>query len=338
MNDSAVDFVITWVNGSDPAWQADRAKYARLPEDMAPVRFRDWGLLRYWFRGVEQFAPWVRKIHFVTWGHIPEWLDTSNPKLQIVCHKDFIPLEYLPTFNSRTIEFFMHRIPDLAEQFVYFNDDMFLTRPVTPERFFRKGLPRDSFGLDSIYFCRDSIAWSIGSNIAIINECFPLRQVLRAHGKKVFSPRNGIAQIVRNVLFGALHPYFPGFRNEHSACSYLKDSFQIVWEKQGAALENAVSSRFRPRNSVNHFLIRYWQLVSGRFDPIRSKRNLCIHLSDSSVKKAASIVLSQRFDSVCLNDTIQVANVDIAAATLRDAFDTILDKPSQFEKKDGIRE
>ena len=59
-----------------------------------------------------------------------EWLNTKHPKLNIVCHEDFIPQKFLPTFNSHTIEWNFHRIPGLTEQFVYFNDDMFLLKPV----------------------------------------------------------------------------------------------------------------------------------------------------------------------------------------------------------------
>ena len=174
-----IDFVITWVNGSDPAWQAERAKYKCESADASDVRYRGWGLLRYWFRGIETFAPWVRKIHFVTWGHVPDWLITDHPKIHIVKHEDFIPKEYLPTFNSRTIELFFHRIPDLSERFVYFNDDMFLTKPVKPEDFFRNGLPCDSFGLDCVCFQDDSIGWAIASDIEIINRHYQLNDILR---------------------------------------------------------------------------------------------------------------------------------------------------------------
>ena len=79
----------------------------------------------------------MRKVHFVTWGHIPQWLNTKHPKLNIVCHEDFIPQKFLPTFNSHTIEWNFHRIPGLTEQFVYFNDDMFLLKPVYMEDFFK---------------------------------------------------------------------------------------------------------------------------------------------------------------------------------------------------------
>ena len=91
-----IDFVITWVDGGDKAWQREKACYdPAAGTDDGEERYRDWDLLKYWFRGVEKYAPWVRKIHFLTWGHIPEWLDTSNKKIHIVNHKDYIPKEYL---------------------------------------------------------------------------------------------------------------------------------------------------------------------------------------------------------------------------------------------------
>ena len=126
-----IDFVITWVDGNDPKWQEEKdktliAQGLGVHIDGRKERYRDWDNLQYWFRGVEKYAPWVRKIHFVTWGHMPEWLNVDHPKLHIVKHEDFIPKEFLPTFNSHTIEWNFHRIEGLSEHFLYFNDDMFL--------------------------------------------------------------------------------------------------------------------------------------------------------------------------------------------------------------------
>ena len=130
MNDK-IDFVMIWVDGNDPEWRKEKDKYSNKVDnntDNREARFRDWDNLQYWFRGVEKFAPWVNKIHFVTCGHLPKWLNTENPKLNIVKHKDFIPEKYLPTFNSHTIELNLHRIKGLAENFVYFNDDLFIVK------------------------------------------------------------------------------------------------------------------------------------------------------------------------------------------------------------------
>ncbi len=92
---------------------------ARGDEDAnADCRYRDYGLLRYWFRSVERFAPWVNRMFFVTCGQKPEWLDENNPRLRLVNHADYIPAACLPTFQSNTIELNLHRIPDLSERFV----------------------------------------------------------------------------------------------------------------------------------------------------------------------------------------------------------------------------
>ena len=144
-----IDFVIAWVDGSDTEWQKEKARFetGSTSGDRREIRFRDWDNLRYWFRAVEMYAPWVNRIHFVTWGHFPKWLNTEHPKLHIVKHEDFIPSEFLPTFNSHTIEWNFHRILGLSERFVYFNDDMFLLNQIRPENFFIGEKPVDMLAL-----------------------------------------------------------------------------------------------------------------------------------------------------------------------------------------------
>ena len=72
-----IDVVILWVDGLDPAWLRQKREYlppAEGDSDSAN-RYRDWGLLPYWFRAIETFAPWVRKVHFVTWAMcLPFWI------------------------------------------------------------------------------------------------------------------------------------------------------------------------------------------------------------------------------------------------------------------------
>ena len=109
MKKEKIDFVITWVDGNDPEWQKEKQKnlekFLNSTVQSTKVgysknRYRDWGTLKYWFRGVEKNAPWVNKIYFVTCGQIPEWLDSKNKKLVILNLKDYMPKKYLPTFNS----------------------------------------------------------------------------------------------------------------------------------------------------------------------------------------------------------------------------------------------
>lgn len=132
-----MDIVITYVNGLDPIWQKEYSDCTNTP--ILEKRFRDWGTLKYLFRGIAQNMPFIRKVHLVVSGEsqVPEWL--NRDEVNIVLHKDIIPKEYLPTFNSNTIETHLHNIEDLDEEFIYFNDDLFPMLPMEPTDFFRDG-------------------------------------------------------------------------------------------------------------------------------------------------------------------------------------------------------
>ena len=49
----------------------------------------------------------IRTVHLVVSNieQVPEWLDQS--KVHVVLHKDIIPEDLLPTFNSTTIEMYL---------------------------------------------------------------------------------------------------------------------------------------------------------------------------------------------------------------------------------------
>ena len=148
-----VDVVYTWVDGNDPVWNQARvdrlagltgtqSQTAGARESSGQARFVSRNELRYSLRSVHLFTPWVRKIHLVTAGQVPDWLDTDHPQIALVDHAEILPTEALPTFNSHAIESALHKVPDLAEHFVYFNDDFFVGRPLRPEAFFSPaGLP-----------------------------------------------------------------------------------------------------------------------------------------------------------------------------------------------------
>ncbi|GHF79464.1 hypothetical protein GCM10018790_66690 [Kitasatospora xanthocidica] len=157
-----VDVVITWVDDADPAWQERRAAArARLAHTAAPIaeedgvaasgiagdadqRFRNRDELRYCLRALAAHAPWIRHIHLVTDDQVPHWLDTDQPGLSVVPHRElFAGTDAGPVFNSHAIESRLHLVPGLSEHFLYVNDDVFLGRTLVPEDFFLgNGLPR----------------------------------------------------------------------------------------------------------------------------------------------------------------------------------------------------
>ncbi|MET9106948.1 stealth conserved region 3 domain-containing protein [Streptomyces zhihengii] len=141
--DFPVDVVYTWVDDTDPAWRERRDTVRRrmdMPVDDADsgdVRFRNRDELRYSLRSLAMFAPWVRTVYLVTDDQTPSWLDTDQPGIEVVSHRDiFTDPEWLPTFNSHAIESQLHRIEGLSEHFLYLNDDVFIGRPLTASSFF----------------------------------------------------------------------------------------------------------------------------------------------------------------------------------------------------------
>lgn len=327
-----IDFVIIWVDGNDPVWRAEKAKYdsSVVTNANSDVRFRDWDNLQYWFRGVEKFAPWVRKIHFVTWGHLPKWLDTSNPKLNIVNHKDYIPPEYLPTFNSHTIELNLHRIEGLAEQFVYFNDDMFITAPTTEQDFFVNGKPCDTFALDCICFNKDSAGFFNGANISIINDHFDKDAAFKRDFKKWFSPKNSLKNLLRTSLLLPWH-WFPGLYYQHTPNSFLKSTFEEVWEKEFDVLNRTSSDKFRKTGNVNQWLMKFWQLASGNFEVRRDSFALCYHIKEYNFQKLLNDIPSQKHNMICLNDTADTTDFENKKQAVIEAFEKLLPEKSSFE-------
>lgn len=138
-----VDLVYFWVDGSDKAWIEKKeywqSQYGQLPENGThQARFRQFDELKYSLRSVEQNLPWIRYIYIVTDGQAPKWLNVKHPKIRIVDHKDIFPKEALPVFNSGALEARLPYIPNLAEHFLFANDDYYVRVPLKKSFFFNK--------------------------------------------------------------------------------------------------------------------------------------------------------------------------------------------------------
>lgn len=327
-----IDFVITWVDDKDPIWQDAFHTYlpqSQYMDDIRRIRYRNWDNLRYWFRGVEKFAPWVNKVHLITCGQIPEWLNLNAPKLHLVKHSDYIPKEYLPTFSSRPIMLNLHRIEGLSEYFVCFDDDFFLIDKVEPERFFRNGLPCDYAALNAL--SPDSVfTHNIVNNLCVINTTFKKHEMLRKHFWKWFSFQAGTKLLLTLLLLP--WPNFTGFYDHHLPHGFLKSTFEEVWEKHADILLRTTSTRFRSIADVQIWLFRYWQLAKGDFVPLNvQKDGAYFSISDDSIGKIVETIENQKKRIICLNDG-EVSSFEAAKERINAAFQKILPEKSSFEK------
>lgn len=327
-----IDFAVTWVDMNDPAWKKVFAEYAgkidNSKNEVSEARFRDYGFLKYWFRGVEKFAPWVRYVHFITCGQKPEWLNVNNPKLRLVSHEDYIPKQFLPCFNSSSLEMHLHKIPGLSERFVYFNDDFFIINHVSPDRFFRNGLPCDI----AAFRINDGLSqWGkrIRNNIRLINRHFDKREVMSRFRDKWFYRGYGAKARWNYILM----PYwkFVCLRTPHNAQPYLKSTFEAIWSAAEEELLETSSHRFRSVSDLTPELIRTWQICMGSFEPYNTYDDTKMFPLIIKSKQAVEAIRNQAYKLVCLNDNVHIRNYAQVMESIRDSLDSILPEKSSFE-------
>jgi hypothetical protein len=311
-----IDVVYTWVDGGDPAWLERKARALRengwvseVSEQAANYsRFVSRDELCYSLRALHTFAPWVRHIFLVTDGQVPAWLDTAQPRITVVPHREiFGDTGRLPTFNSQAIESRLHRIPGLAEHFLYLNDDVFLGRPVAPEMFFTPGgltrfFPSTALVDSAPRQLTDAPANSAGkNNRRLIQEAF--------------------GRVLTRKMKHTPHP------SRRSVLSEIELRF-------AEHVEATAEHQFRHPDDIALLssLQQYYAYLTGRAAPGEIKY-IYTDLADASTPFRLSRLLHDRhLDAFCLNDTDSDPAVAAEqAALLADFLPAYLPFPSPFE-------
>lgn len=240
-----IDLVYLWVNGNDSEWQKRKnywAKQCGLQVNDANnqiCRFVDNQELRYSLRSAEMFAPWINRIFIVTDGQVPEWLDTSNPKIKIVTHEQMMPKDALPTFNACAIETCLAEIPELSEYFLFANDDFFFARPVLPSYFF------DADGKPVIRMIEHN--WSPHT----IHHNFYQNVV------------NYSKELVRKKL----HKDYENLACIHNIVPYRKSMFAACAQEFEKEFAVAAHCKFRQNNTAQRTIVTYYTMAKMNIEP-----------------------------------------------------------------------
>lgn len=344
LNCSPVDVIITWVDDQDEKWKAERKKYmGEFPEKKEHLNhyFRDWDTLKYVLRGIEKNMPWVRYVHFVTCGHVPEWLNLSCPRLRFHRHKDFFSEETaLPTFSSRPIEMNLMNIPDLAERIVYFNDDMLVTGAVTEDRFFKNGLPIDYLVLDIprggwLYDrirIKDPFAQAVKNAIISINRIYPLKKLYSESPEFFFEESYPAIDKFRNRMMHLIGKY-KWIKVHHNPQALLLSNMRKCESLFADQIKETRRHRFRQYTDFNQYIFRFLPLMSGKFYPHYFADDFCVVLSSvKSYEKTRHYLWEKKF--VCLNDSPFLSEdeyPELRRLVVRD-METLFPDKSQFEK------
>lgn len=242
-----VDVVFTWVNDNDLVWQKKIDLYkknntvnvGRFALDKA--RFSNHDELRFSVESVLKNIPWVRNIFIITDNQRPAWLSEkkfSDKKISIVDHTQIIHEKYLPTFNSHVIEAHLHLIDGLAENFIYFNDDVFVARPLSPGHFFKGN------GLASLFASNKSLNGMLARGV----ETPTLNASLK--GSSILEKQYNV--VIDKPL---VHTYVP----------LKKSYFSLAWESYEEEITKFLTSRFRGRSDLNlaTFLVPWLMYING---------------------------------------------------------------------------
>lgn len=338
-NKEPIDFVICWVDGADSAWTKKMKAYQpEQNEDANTKRFRDWRLLKYWFRGIENFAPWVHQIFLITDHQIPTWLQINHPKLTILSHEDILPKKVLPTFNSNAIELGVCIYNKLSEQFVLFNDDMFLLRPVKPTDFFKDGKPCDSAIMAPIVQDKpSSFGCTQMNNLGIINENFQKNSQILKSPTHWFNPKYGLNNFKN--LFCLPWNNFPGFYEPHVPESLLKSTCLKLSKTYPQQYNETIHSRFRNcKTNISHWVFRDWQIVSNNFSPRRIKKYGTSYSLPKDINIIEKEIIQQKHQTICINDSDEIDDNNFSSiqSKLDNAFCNILPNKSEFERSSDV--
>lgn len=308
-----VDFVYLWVDGNDPIWQAKRNALIGKTEEKSAVncdgRYADNDELKYSLRSLEMYAPWIRKIFIVTDNQVPKWLNTSNPKVRIVDHKEILPAQSLPCFNSCLIEHFLWRIPDLSEHFLYGNDDMFINKPVSPNDFFTTN----------------------GSPIIRMNRR-PFRKLSLLFKEKI--QRKTLSyyiQTIRNAaeLTEKKYGIYYGGKTHHNIDSYIKSNYQHVGEIFRSEINATLENHVRYPNDIQRNIYSYVLLAEklGHLNYVSQKTSFRLHIQNESHYKKL-----ERYNPLlfCMNDSEYAKDTDRKRA--KAFLEARFPEKSKFEK------
>lgn len=300
-----MDAVILYVDGDDPLWQKEYRETLGMP--VQANRYRDWGTLKYLFRGIEKYLPWVEKVHLVVSGEsqIPGWLNYDE--VNVVCHRDIIPGAYLPTFNSCGIEVHIPYIQGLAEEFIYFNDDMFPINPCSPELFFKDGRPQE--------LLRERSIQSPPQNVYRY-QCLKSMNVARAAAGK---PEGEM------YLFPAHWPH-----------PMLKSSCLEVLKSQSWRIAEQMTP-IRSNKNVNQYLFLDYMYLKGKTDIVHVPF-VYVTPKKQTPEEVHQTILENEKAVLCINDNgCRDEDYPEYKEAVLSAFQAKFPEKSRFEKLPGER-
>ena len=262
-----IDYVIPMVFPDDQQWQRDLTRAFGWNHSDS-VRYRSWGMEALLVECIRKFMPWVRDIIVLLARESQRqpWMKD----VRVVYHREFIPEAYLPTFNSRTIEMFLHRIPGLSERFLYGNDDMFPIAPLREEDFFVGDMPCQNMTVKPYPENPNNFQLACMAGLNFVAEEFG------QHYTKTW------------------------LKNGHSIAPILRQVCEHLWERGEQEILKSISPFREPKN-FNQYIYAWWQYFAG-LSIDRTPNRFLLTANNYSPQAMTGVILDKKVQIVCIND------------------------------------
>lgn len=286
-----MDFVVPYVNGADESWKQSYRIHTAAGTSSNTVRFRSWGTLKYQFRGVAKYMPFIRRIVLIVANpsQVPVWVNTE--KVKVVYHEDFIPKEFLPTFNSCTIESFLYNIEGLSEKFIYANDDMFPLAPCSEDMFFFGDKPCISF---------------------VEHEKYKPSMMFRCQC------RSGMEMVQKALNLPTDYPIGEIVRPKHITTPMTTKTLQTIKELCDSDIKKTITN-IRKDYNVNQYIYPYYHYFINDFqnEGVNCKY---YEINDRTLNEIREAIIRGKYNFVCLNDSSRIKDYGKTRMMIIDAF------------------
>jgi hypothetical protein len=298
-----IDAVYTWVDCNDPLWQMEYKQSlpsTSLKPSMHLCRFRDYGEIYYSLLSLEKFAPWIHKIFIVKKSYQSPNLKDLSQRTQnkivwideaILAPPELQKEAFYPTFNSLAIEANLHRIPGLSDQFIYFNNDMFLGKPVPADYFFIGNKVRFSL--------RQQTLW-----VQCYKKLFGTKKMglIRGHSRHLMNSHEWFSKQVSSVkTLGVYKQSMP----IHQCTPLLKSGYHFAWDHVEIRKKLLMDStlKFRAEHQLHPvYLVSLINLWSGKAHLV-VEHDVFIQLGKRNYAHKLTNLTQQRAFRFCVNDS-----------------------------------
>ena len=224
-----IDLVVAYVNNQDFIWRNTFISYCQkhnLHEKIVELLGSRYGGLTFIYdllKLANNNMPWINKIYLLVSNKeqiIPSLLP---PNVELVTHEQFIPYQFLPTFNSCTIEMFLHNIKGLSEHFIYANDDMLPIGKLEPSDFFEDGKIKINWRRDQFHPCSNVYSYQCRNNCLFLT-----RKLVIKYDDVLLRPEHSFTPMIKqhckdafNLIKEFIIPKIRVFRTEYQCNQYI---------------------------------------------------------------------------------------------------------------------